>query len=191
MCEHLGVGAGVLLHRGEEHIGQIQHDPVEHDAGNDLVDVAVGLEQAGNAAEDRAAANGEQHTRKPAPAEAERRVQAQRHAGAVLSGCTDVKEAHLVGKQDRQRAHQQRRGLDERVAEIFQLRGGAVVGHKVLDDRKNGLARTRGIDEQQHKVAEEQSQHDAQEGGQQRLEAAAFENILFHAFTSSLFAPAM
>ena len=82
-------------------------------------------------------------------------------------------------------------GLDQRVAQIFQLGGCLFIGQEVFDHSEDRLAGASGIDDQQHEIAEEQTQHDAQKRGQQRLEAVALENILFHAFTSSLLAPAM
>ena len=189
--QNLGIGAGVLFYERKEHIGQIQHDPVEHDAGNDLVDVAVGLEQARNTGQQRAAENGEQHARQPAPAKAQRCVQAQRRADAVLTGSADIEQADLIGEQDRQRAHQKRRRLDERIAQILDLRGLPVVRPEVLDNGQNCVARTNGVDQQQNKIAEEQAQHDADQRRDQRLYGAFFQKILFHAFTSSLLAPAM
>ena len=189
--QDLGIGAGVLFYERKEHIGQIQHDPVEHDAGNDLVDVAVGLEKARDPGQQRAAEDRRQHTRQPAPAEAQRRIQAQRRADAVLTGSADVEQADLIGEQDRQRAHQKRSRLDERVAQIFDLGGLAVIRPEVLDDRQDRVARAVGIDQQQDEIAEEQAQHDAQQRRDQRLHGAVFQKILFHAFTSSLLAPAM
>ena len=138
-----------------------------------------------------AAGHSHQQAGQPAPAQTQRRVQAQCHAEAVLARSADVEQAHLIGKQDGQRAHQQRCGLDQRVAQIFQLGGCLFIGQEVFDHSKDRLAGASGIDDQQHEIAEEQTQHDAQKRGQQRLEAVALENILFHAFTSSLLAPAM
>ena len=45
---HIVHGAGAVL--VDELIHQIQADPVEHDGGNDLVDVEVGLEETGDRA---------------------------------------------------------------------------------------------------------------------------------------------
>ena len=121
----------------------------------------------------------------------ERRVQAGAGADDVLAGGADVEQAHLVGEQHAQRAHQQRRGLDQRVAEVLRLQIGAGVIPEVLDDRHDRLPRAGGVDEQEHNVAEQQSEHDAQQRRDQRLDGVALENVLLHAFTSSLFAPAM
>ena len=123
--QHHGVGAGHLLNVGQEHVGEVEDDPVQHDAGDDLVDVAVGLQQAGDGAQQRAARHGQQHAGKPAPSPRQRGVEAQCHARAVLAGGADVEKAHLIGEQNGQGAHQQRRGLDQRVAQIFHLGIGA------------------------------------------------------------------
>ena len=121
----------------------------------------------------------------------ERRVQSGAGACGILAGGADIEQAHLIGEQDGQGAHQQRRGLDQRVAEVFHLGIRPVIGQEVLDDRHDGLARAGGIDEQQHDVADQQAQHDAQQRRQQGLDAVILEDVFLHAFTSSLLAPAM
>ena len=49
---HIVHGAGAVL--VDELVDQIEADPVEHDGGDDLVDVEVGLEEAGDRAPDAA-----------------------------------------------------------------------------------------------------------------------------------------
>ena len=159
--EHDRVWACPLLHIGEQHVRQIQRDPVEHDAGDDLVDVAVALEQAADRAEQRAAGHGQQHARQPAPAPAERGIQTQRDARAVLSRRADVEKADLVGKDDRKRAHEQRRGFHQRVAEILELARRFLIGKEVFDDGHDRIPRAVGIDEQKHDVPDQQTENNA------------------------------
>ena len=121
----------------------------------------------------------------------QRCVQSGAGTGGVLTGGANVEQAHLVGKQNGQGAHQQRRGLDQRVAQIFQLGIGTVIVEEVFHDSDDGFARTGGVDEQQHDIADQHTQHDAQQRRDQRLHAVIFQETLFHAFTSSLLAPAM
>ena len=191
MLQNVGVGAGILLDLGQQHVGQVQGDPVEHDARNDFIYITVGFEQAGDGAQNGAAQHGQQHTGQPAPVPRQRRIQADGDPGTVLTRHTDIKEAHLVGKQDRQCAHKKRCGFYQRVAEILGLCFGAAVGQKVFYDGGNGFARTIGIDEQQHDIAQQHTQHYAGQGCQQRLYAVVFPNVLFHAVTLPLLAPAM
>ena len=54
----------------------------------------------------RAAGHSHQQAGQPAPAQTQRRVQAQCHAEAVLARSSDVEQAHLIGKQDGQHAAQ-------------------------------------------------------------------------------------
>ena len=186
-----GIGGGRLLDVGEDHVRRIEHDPVEHDAGDDLVDIAVRLEQTDERAHDAAGGDRKQHARQPAPAPCKRGVQRSAYACRILPGSADVEQTHLVGKENAQRAHQQRSRLDQRVAEILQLTVRTVVGHEILDDIKDRLARAGGIDEQKHDIADEHAEHNADERRKQRLHGIRFQKILLHAFTSSLFAPAM
>ena len=73
----VSIGARHLLDVGEDHVGGVQEDPVEHDAGDDLVDIAERLEQADDRTGGHTGRDGEEHARQPAPAPRECRVQAR------------------------------------------------------------------------------------------------------------------
>ena len=166
-----GVGTGCLLHLGQQGVHQIQADPVEHDAGDDLIHIAVRLQEPGDGAQHRTGSNSRQQAHVPGQPEAQGAVQAGAGADDVLAGGADVEQAHLIGEQHRQAAHQQRRGLHQRVAQIPQPGRGAGIVQEVLHNGADGLSRAGGVDNQQHDVADQQAQHDAQQGCQQGLES--------------------
>ena len=56
-----GVGTGGIFYGTKDQIGQIQADPVEHDAGNDHVDVALGFQPAGDGTQQGAGNDGADH----------------------------------------------------------------------------------------------------------------------------------
>ena len=188
-----GIGGGRLLDVGEDHVRRIEHDPVEHDAGDDLADIERAFEQARDHAEQRARRDGQQHARQPVPVQIQSRIQTGARARDILTGRADVEQANLIHEQHAQRAHEQRRGPHEGVAEVFELGLGRGVRQEVLHDVGDGAPGARGVDEKQNKIADEKTEQDAQQRRQQRLDPRVFENVfvLFHAFTSSLLAPAM
>ena len=55
------------------------------------------------------------------------------------------------------------------VAQVFLLGDGVGVGHEVFQNGGDGLTGTAGVDDEQHNKADEQTQQDAEQGGQQRL----------------------
>ena len=192
--QHLvGIGAGGLLDVREDDVHEIEADPVEHDAGDDLVDVGIGLEEAGDAAEERARRHGEEHAQPPRPVERQRRIQARADARNILTRDADVKQAHLIRKEDRQRAHDQRRGLDERGAEILHARGAGGIKEEVLQHGEDRLARAGGVDDEQDNVADEHAENDADQRGDERLHTVPLEKgcFVFHFATSLRLAPAM
>ena len=95
-----GVGAGLLLHLAQEGVDQIEADPVEHDAGDDLVDVAVSLQQAGDSAQDGTGQDGGDEAHVPGQSPGQGAVQAGASAHHILTGGTDVEQADLEGEQD-------------------------------------------------------------------------------------------
>ena len=156
------VGAGRILHLRQQGIDRIEADPVEHDAGNNLVHVAIRLERAGYGAQQRAAHDGRQQAYPPGQLQRQRAVQACTRAGHILARRADIEQAYLIGKEHRQRAHQQRRSLYQRGAQIFQLGLGAAVGPEILQYRQDGLRRTGGIDNQQRDIADQHACDNAQ-----------------------------
>ena len=90
-------------------------------------------------------------------------VEAGARAHHILSGSADVEQAHLVGEEDGQAAHQQRRRLHQSAAQVFKLGVSAGIGHKVLDDGDDRFAGAGRVDEQQHHIAHQQSDEDAQQ----------------------------
>ena len=95
-----GVGTGLLLHLAQEGVDQIEADPVEHDAGDDLVDVAVRLQQAGDGAQDGTGQDGGDEAHIPGQPPGQGAVQASASAHHVLTGGTDVEQADLEGEED-------------------------------------------------------------------------------------------
>ena len=186
-----GVVAGGLLHAGQDHVGGVKADPVEHDAGDDLVHVAVGLQKTHDGAVHRAHGDGEEKAGQPAPAPAQGGDEAGAASHHVLARGADVEQADLIGERHAQRAHQQGGGLHEGVSEVLHPEVGPGGVQKVLDDGQDGLARAVGVDEKKHDPADEQAQNDAQQGRDQRLDGVVSQGISFHALTSSLLAPAM
>ena len=180
--ERHGVGAGGLLHQAQEHIHQIQADPIEHDAGDNLVDVAVGLQQAGDRAQRGAGHNRGQQAHVPGHAPGQGAVEASPGAHHVLPRGANVEQAHLIGEEDGQAAHQQRRRLNQGAAQILQLRGRFGIGHEVLYDGHNGLAGAGGVDDQQHHIAHQQADENAQQRGQQGLDGAVAQQGCFFPF---------
>ena len=125
--------------------------------------------------------------------ERQRRIQARADARDILSGDADVEEADLICKQDRQRAHDQRRGLDERGAEILHARGAGGIEEEVLQHGEDRLARAGGIDDEQDDIADEHAENDADQRGDERLHTVPLEKgcFVFHFATSLRLAPAM
>ena len=185
-----GVGAGGLLDGREDHVDNIEAYPVEHDAGDDLVDVAVGFQRAGDCAEYRAGEHCADDADVPRLIQRQRQIQCRARAGDVLAGGTDIEQADLIREQNGQTAQHQRHGFHQRAAEILERGGLAGVIEKVLDNGEYRVPRAGGIDEQQDYVADQQADDDTCEGCEQRLHRAVFHNTL-HAFLPSLFAPAM
>ena len=104
--------------RDRDQVRQIQGDPVEHDAGDDNVDIAVGTQRTGNGTEERAGSNSQQQAQVPRQLPGDRGIKADACARDILTGRADVEHADLIGEQDGQRTQQQRRRADERLAEI-------------------------------------------------------------------------
>ena len=174
-----GVGAGGLLDLAEQVIHGIEGDPVEHDARDNLVNVAVGLENTADGAENGACQHTEKHAGPPGHIQSQSRVEADACAGGVLTGNADVEETDLICKQNGQRAHKQGRGLYKGVAEVFQGNLFAGVVEEVFNKAGDGLARTVGIDEQQNDVAQEQAQNNADDGGNEGLNTVIFQEGVF------------
>ena len=89
-------GAGAVL--VNKLIDQIQADPVEHDGGNDLVDVEVGLEEARDRTPETAQNGGGDQADEPWQLEHDGAVQSAVSAQRVLTRRTDVEQAGLEGK---------------------------------------------------------------------------------------------
>ncbi len=195
---NIGVVGGRLLDVGQERVDQVQGDPVEHDAGNDLVDVAVRLEDTGDRTDQSTGQNRGDHARQPAPAEADRAVDARAGTGDILSGCADIEEPDLIGKEHGQAAHEQRRGLDQGHAQVFDLGGRFGIGPEILDNRDNGLTCAGRVNDQQRNIADQEAEKNTYERGEQCLDARFSKQrctFLLHRQSSflslSLLAPAM
>ena len=135
--------------------------------------------------------NGQQQAGPPGHAPGKGCIDADAAAHHILAGGSNVKQAHLVTEQDGEGAHQKGRCLDQSVAQVLDLEICSGIVEEVFDDRRDSLKGTGGIDKEQDNEADEQTQENADQGRKESLDAFAFQQILFHAFTSSLLAPAM
>ena len=182
-----------MLDRCQDQVHQIQGDPVEHDAGDDNVDIAVGTQRTGNGTEERAGSNSQQQAQVPRQLPGDRGIKADACARDILTGRADVEHADLIGEQDGQRTHQQRRRADERLAEILHAQLARRIMEEILQQGGHGLPCARGVDDEQDDIADGHAENDAQQRGQKGLEAVAAQQrlALFHAPCTSLFAPAI
>ena len=154
-----GVGRGGLLHAGQQNVYAVQADPVEHDAGDDLVDVELGLQEAGDGTQQGAGQNGTQQAHPPGQLQPQGHIQAGTCAHHILTGDTDVEQAGLVGEQHGQGAHQQGNSTGQGLAQVLHLQG-AGVAEEALQNRPDGLKGTAGLDDQKHQITHDHAAQD-------------------------------
>ena len=116
-------GAGVMRiihHAGaaaiDDLIDKVQTDPVEHDRGNNFVDVQVRLKDAGNGPPQRTEHSGYQQAHPPGHAQHNGKVQSAESAQRVLPCCANVEQAGFERKGNRKAGHDQRGGLGQHLA---------------------------------------------------------------------------
>src|SRR5699024_4653244 len=137
-------------------------DPVEHDGGDDLVDVQVCLEQAGDGAPDAAQHRRSDQAHIPGQVQDDGAVQRAVGAQGVLPRRADVEQAGLEGKSHRKAGHDQGGGVGQGAAHAV----GGVVEAALQDADKAVRPCVLGVDGQQHQIAAYQADQDAQEGRQ-------------------------
>ena len=159
--------------------------PVRHDGGQDLVNIEVGLDEAGDAAPDgaggRAAEEGEQPDdggRHHVAGYAEGYHEAGHGAHEVLAGRADVEKAGLEGDGDGETRHDERRGTEKHVARADGVEAegqralGAAGGEDAGEDYAHALPRAlageavAGVADHEDDDAADQKSDD--DGGQAR-----------------------
>ena len=155
------IGAGRFLHVCQQIVHRVKGYPVEHDAGDDLVYVAVAFEDTAYSAEDCAGRHGQKQAHPPGQLPRKRRVDRNACAECVLAGSAYIEQADLIRKQDRQRAHQQRRGFYKRAAEILERYRCVRVVEKVLYKACYCFACACRVYKQQNHIAQKQAEQDA------------------------------
>ena len=169
-----GAGVVAVIHGAgtaavDDLADEIQADPVEHDRGDDLVDVEVGFEDAGDRAPERAEQRRGQQADKPGQVQHQRAVQPAERAERVLPGRADIEQAGLEREGDREAGHDERRAVDQRAADAV----GEVI-EAALDDAHEALVPgVLRVDDEQHDQADKQADEDAQQRGQHRVDALA------------------
>ena len=131
-------------HVGQQQIDEVHADPVEHDGGDDLVDVEIRLEQARENAP-------RSHRRQRPPAGRRttatgiewRTAAREKSAHRVLAGRTNVEQARLERKADGQAAHHQGCRLVQHLAELVHA------GKKPVASRLSCRPRRRQIQQDQ------------------------------------------
>ena len=103
----VGVVHGTGAPGVDDLVDHIQADPVEHDGGDDLIDVQVRFEDAGNGAPHRAEQGRRQQADIPGQIEDQGAVQAAEGTQGVLPCRTNVEQAGLEGKRYRKAGHDQ------------------------------------------------------------------------------------
>ena len=177
-------------HIGQQQVDEVHTNPVEHNGGNNLIDVEVCLEQARENAPDGTAHRASQQADEPRQLELNGAQQREKCAHCVLAGRTDVEQARLEGKAHGQSAHHQGRGLIQHLAQLVHTgkAGGQHSAHTV-----HGFA---GVQKNQQHKAQHQTDDDGQKACQNAYNGGTLQKRLFilfaHAFASPCFlAPAM
>ena len=149
-----GIGACGFFYTGKQHIGAVEADPVEHDAGDDFIDIAVGFEQADDGSEECAGEHCKEHAGQPAPTKLQSGIKGGADADGILAGNTDIEKADLIREEDGKSAHKKRCGFDEGSTEVLQLKLGAGIRHEVLHNGDNCIPGTGGVDEEKNDVTD-------------------------------------
>ena len=185
-----GIRASDFFYLCKQCICGIEGNPVEHDAGNDLVNIAAGLEEANNGTETSTGYQSEDHARQPAPAPGESGIETCTGACHILPGNADVKEADFIGEENAQRAHEKGHCFGKGITELLELFIRPAPGEEVFDNIDDGFGCTFRVNKEEDDVADQQAENDADYGSDKGLHTGVLQGF-FHAFTSSLFAPAM
>ena len=216
-------GLGILHHVFEvahvKHPGdQVGRQPVGHDAGQDLVDVQEGLEQAGDGpphgAGQAAAQEGDdphQGRRDRLSGDTQGQHEGDHGAHEVLARRTDVEQAGLEGHSHRQTGEDQGGGPEEHVAQVGGVKAKGQLPRRVPPGAKDATHNqadaipsagqgevVAGSRHDEHDdAAHYQADEDGEDGGQDgagRLLLHPGGKTLFHALSppfSVLFAPAI
>ena len=183
-------GGQHIGHVGQQQIDEVHADPVEHDGGDDLIDVEIRLEQARENAPDRTADSARQQADVPRQLELNGAQQREESAHRVLAGRTNVEQARLERKADGQAAHHQGCRLVQHLAEL--VHAGKASGQHSSHAAHGGA----GIQQDQQYKAQHQTDDDGQKAGQDPYNGGTLQKRLFilfaHAFASPCFlAPAI
>ena len=183
-------GSQHIGHIRQQQVHQIHTDPVEHDGGDDLIDVEIRLEQARENAPDGTAHSARQQADVPRHLELNGAQQREKCTHGVLTGSADVEQAGLEGKADGQAAHHQRRCLIQHLAQLVHV--GKTSGQHGF----HAAHGCRGIQQDQQHKAQHQTDDDGQKACQHAYYSGVLQKRLFilftHAFASPcFFAPAI
>ena len=159
-----GAGVAGIVHDAgavaiDDLVDQVQADPVEHDGGDNLIDVQVGLEQTGDGAPQAAQDGGSHQAHIPGQMQHDGAVQRAVGAQGVLPGGADVEQAGLESKGHRKAGHHQGGGVGQGAAHAV---GGVIEAALQNADEAVGPG-VLGVDGQQHQVAAHQADQDAQQ----------------------------
>ena len=90
--------------------------------------------------------------------------------GNILSRCTDIEQTGLIAELYGQRTHKKWRRLYQCVSEVFAPGCGGRIGEIVLQDRYDRRTRAGRINDKEHDIPQEQSEHDTKQCRQDRLD---------------------
>ena len=90
-CNLVCIRTGRFFYIIKYHVRCVKAYPVEHDSGNNFVDVTIGFEHADKRTENSTSHNGENHAGQPAPVPRKCCVKSRAGACYILTGSADVK----------------------------------------------------------------------------------------------------
>ena len=165
-----GLRAKILKHR----IHRIKAYPIQHYAGNDLVNVAIRLKRTRNAAKQRTCGSRRKQTYIPRQFKPERAIQCGTRAENILSRRADVEKPRFVCKKNGETAHNQRCRFDERVCKLLHPQCTASPCKEVFQHRADRLRRTGRLNCKQNDIAHNKTDNDAQQCGKEGLNPRLF-----------------
>jgi hypothetical protein len=155
------IGAGGFFYCAEYHVGRIKSDPVEHDTGNNFVNIAIGFKKTNNCAVKNSANACNNHAGKPTKSKGYCTINAYADTYAILTCSTDVEKTYFICKKDGKRAHKKRCGFYKGVTEVFDLKVCFGVMKEVFKNFSDSLTCAGGINEKKNNISDENTENNA------------------------------
>ena len=113
------IRAGRLFHIRQKHIDTVKAYPVQHNAADNLIHIAIGFQKSADGSENRSCDDCEQNTRIPRKSPCERGIKRNTCTDDILSRNAYIEKTGFIAEQDRKRTEDQRNGRHECRSEVL------------------------------------------------------------------------